>query len=89
MLGYAATTDVRDVPIVVVDGRSIAAQPQLLERLAASPYFDIVREELSPSRVESDLAQGRVWLAVVIPPGFGNAIERADVRGSNRPQRSR
>jgi len=77
MLGYAATTDVRDVPIVVVDGDRSPRSRQLLERLAASPYFDIIREELSPSRVEPDLSQGRVWLAVVIPPGFGTAIERA------------
>jgi ABC-2 type transport system permease protein len=43
ILGYAATTDVRHVPLVVVDGDRSPRSRQLIERFAASPYFDIVK----------------------------------------------
>ena len=74
LLGYAATTDVRNVPIVVVDGDRSTRSRQLLERFAASRYFDIVGEELDPRAVDADLAAGRAWLAIVVPSGFGEAL---------------
>jgi ABC-2 type transport system permease protein len=77
MLGYAATTDVRHVPLVVVDGDRSPRSRQLIERFASSPYFDIVKEESRPSAVETDLATGGAWLAMIVPAGFGRDIERA------------
>jgi ABC-2 type transport system permease protein len=75
LLGYAATTDIKDVPIVVVDGDRSPQSRRLLERFSASPYFRIVGEEIAPGDADRDLASGRAWLAVVIPPRFGDAIE--------------
>ena len=76
MLGYAATTDIRNVPIAVMDGDRTPASRRLIERFAASPYFDIAREETSPAALDDDLALGRVWLAIVIPAGLGAAVEK-------------
>jgi drug efflux transport system permease protein len=76
LLGYAATTDVKDVPIVVVDGDRSPASRRLIGRFAASPYFDVVGEAFDPRAIDADLAQGRAWLALVIPPDFGAALER-------------
>ena len=39
ILGYAATTDVKNVPIVVVDDGRTPASRELIERFDASPYF--------------------------------------------------
>jgi ABC-2 type transport system permease protein len=75
MLGYAATTDVTHVPIAVVDGDRSPRSRELIERFSASPYFTIVKEEFSPKDVDDDLAQGRAWLAIIIPPGLGDALE--------------
>ena len=74
LLGYAATTDVRNVPIVVVDGDRSIRSRQLMERFAASRSFDIVGEALDPRLVDADLATGRAWLAIVVPSGFGEAL---------------
>ena len=76
ILGYAATTDVKHVPIVVVDGDRSARSRELIERFSASPHFQIVAEEFDPRRVDDNLARGRAWLAIVIPPGLQRAIER-------------
>jgi len=75
LLGYAATTDITNVPIVVVDGDRSARSRQLLERFTASPYFNVVAERRHPGEVDADLARGRAWLAVVVPPGFSDAVE--------------
>ena len=75
MLGYAATTDVHDVPIVVVDGDRTPRSRELVERFAASPYFKVADELLSPNDVDDALASGRAWLGVIVPIGFGDALE--------------
>jgi ABC-2 type transport system permease protein len=75
MLGYAATTDVHDVPIVVVDGDRTPRSRELIERFAASPYFKVLDELLSPRDVDDALASGRAWLGVIVPIGFGDALD--------------
>ena len=47
ILGYAATTDVKNVPIVVADGDRSAASRDLIEHYAASPYFSIMAKALA------------------------------------------
>jgi ABC-2 type transport system permease protein len=76
MLGYAATTDVRDVPIVVTDADRSTASRQLVERFVASRHFSVVADVPDVVGVERYLASGRAWLAVVVPAGFHRAIER-------------
>jgi ABC-2 type transport system permease protein len=76
VLGYAATTDIHNVPIVVVDGDRSPASRRLIERFAASPYFDVVGESSDPGTVEADLAAGHAWLAIVVPQGFARGLER-------------
>ena len=66
MLGYAATTDVEHVPIVVVDGDRTPLSRQLIEHFAASRNFSIVAEAYNPAEVDDALASGRAWLAIEI-----------------------
>ncbi len=75
LLGYAATTDITHVPIVVVDGDRTARSRELIERFSASPYFDVVDESMSPGGVDRDLASGRAWLGVMVPQGLEAAID--------------
>jgi ABC-2 type transport system permease protein len=74
LLGYAATTDVKHVPIVVVDGDRSPQSRALIGHFAASPNFSVVAEEMTPSAVDDDLAKGRAWLALIIPAGLGQAL---------------
>ncbi len=76
LLGYAATTDVKDVPIVVVDADRTSRSRQLVERFAGSPHFRIVADEVDVHQVDHQLSSGRAWLALVIPTGLGAAIDR-------------
>jgi len=75
LLGYAATTDVRDVPIVIADGDRSAESRALIERFAASPYFTIVDTVTSVNEVDAFLQRGLGWMALAIPPGYGRHVE--------------
>src|SRR5213592_3085324 len=77
MLGYAATTDVRDVPVVVADADRSVASRALVARFDASPNFTIVDVVTSPNEVDPYLERGRAWIALAIPPGYGDALGRA------------
>ena len=76
MLGYAATTDIRDVPVVVADADRSADSRDLVARFDASPSFTIVGVVTSPNEVDPYLERGRAWMALAIPAGFGDAIGR-------------
>jgi drug efflux transport system permease protein len=74
MLGYAATTDVKDVPVVVADGDRSPASRTLIARFDASRNFTVVETVTTVSEVDPWLQRGDAWLALAIPPGYGAAI---------------
>jgi len=79
ILGYAATTDVKNVPVVVADADRTPASRELIERFAASPYFTISDVVTTVDEIDPYLEQSRAWMALTIPAGYGQAI------GSRRP----
>jgi ABC-2 type transport system permease protein len=74
MLGYAATTDVRDVPMVVVDQDRSAESRDLLARFAASQNFAIAAVAESPREIDRQLDGGLAWMALTIPAGYGERV---------------
>jgi ABC-2 type transport system permease protein len=76
LLGYAATTDVRDVPLVVADGDRTAGSRELVARFEGSPNFRVVSTVTTVSEVEPFLERNRAWLALSIPAGYERSIAR-------------
>ncbi len=74
MLGYAATTDVKDVPIVVADGDRSPESRSLLARFDVSRNFTVVDTVTTVSEVDEYLQRGRAWVALAIPQGYGASI---------------
>jgi ABC-2 type transport system permease protein len=74
MLGYAATTDVRNVPILVVDQDGSSQSRDLVSRFESSPSFDIIDRVASPDHVEPYLNSGDAWMALDIPPDYGRRV---------------
>ena len=79
MLGYAASTDVRDVPIVVVDQDRSARSRELISRFEASPYFTVVGTADNLNAIDPWLERSRAWMALAIPG------ENRDALGNARP----
>jgi ABC-2 type transport system permease protein len=74
MLGYAATTDVRDVPMVVVDSDQSSESRELITRFDASQNFVVVDAVPSLSGIAAYLDEGRAWMALSIPAEYGEQI---------------
>jgi ABC-2 type transport system permease protein len=79
ILGYAATTDVKDVPMVVVDEDRTPASRNLVDRFDASPYFTVRSVLSSGKEIAPYLEEGDAWLALTIPTGYGQKV------GAGRP----
>ena len=75
MLGYAATTDVRNVPVVVADGDRSARSRELIARFDASPNFTVIATVTTVSEIEPYLERGRAWMALSIPTGYGSDVD--------------
>ena len=76
MLAYAATTDIRNVPIVVADADRSQASRELVSRFDASPSFTVTRVFNSPPDVDPSIERGEAWMALIIPRGYGAGLEQ-------------
>jgi ABC-2 type transport system permease protein len=74
MLGYAATTDVKDVPVVVADGDRTVESRALVARFDASPNFTIIGTVTTVDEVDPYLQRGQAWIALGIPRGYAEAV---------------
>src|SRR5438093_1707067 len=80
LLGYAATTDVRNVPVVVADADRSAASRDLVERFNASRNFSVIAVVSGFNEVDPYLERGLAWMALAIPPNYGESLD------AGRPQ---
>jgi ABC-2 type transport system permease protein len=74
LLGYAATTDVKDVPVVVADGDRTAQSRTLIEKFDASPNFTVIDVVTTVRDVDPYLQRGQAWIALAIPQGYGRSL---------------
>jgi ABC-2 type transport system permease protein len=77
LLAYAATTDIREVPVLIVDADRSSASRDVVARFAGSPSFAIAGVVSSPDEINAYLDDSRAWLAVTIPRGFGDGLHGA------------
>ncbi len=75
LFGYAITWDVTDVRTAVVDQDGSARSRDLVEAFRASGYFTIMLRPARAGDLVPLLDRGRVQLGLVIPPGFGSALD--------------
>jgi ABC-2 type transport system permease protein len=74
VLGYAATTDVRNVPIVVLDMDRSSGSRELVSQFTGSGIFEIVDVVSHAGDVDRYLESGRAWMALSIPARYGQSV---------------
>lgn len=77
MFGYALSLDVDNVKTVVVDHDRTFLSRDLVDRLDASAYFDVIARFPDRSSAIKYIDEGSAILAVIIPPGLTEDL-RAD-----------
>lgn len=76
--GFALRTDVRGVRVAFVDPAPDASTLELRARFQATDLFRVVEVLPSASAVPRSIQRGRVDQAVVLQPGFAQALARGE-----------
>ena len=76
--GYAATTDVKDIPFSLVDLDRSPASRALVERFTGSGFFQLVDVADRAEDAAERLVLGTSDLVLVVPAGYGKALERRE-----------
>ena len=70
LLGYAATSDVRNIPLAIYDQSRTVQSRQLIEAFAASGQFTIARVATSEEQLAQLVDAGSVRAGLIIPPAY-------------------
>jgi ABC-2 type transport system permease protein len=74
LLGYAASLDIKHIPMVVCDQDNSKQSRNLAERYSSSGYFNVVGYTQNVDDIDDFLRSGRAGMALVIPWGFGRDL---------------
>lgn len=70
LFGFALTNEIKDSKIVIFDNAKDIGSQNIIERLQASPNFQIEQSILDYNDIESSFKKGNIKLAVVFPTNF-------------------
>jgi ABC-2 type transport system permease protein len=74
LMGFAATSDVRNVPLVVLDRDRSPASRDLLAAYRAADYFHVDYDVTSETELRQLIDSGRAGVGMIIPPGYGDKL---------------
>ncbi|MBN1669241.1 MAG: ABC transporter permease [Anaerolineales bacterium] len=74
LLGYAATNDVRNLPLAIYDQDRSPAARDLLDAYRASDYFRIAFEVDSEAEIRQLIDNGEARAGLIIPPDYGTRL---------------
>lgn len=74
MLGYAATNDVRNVPLAVLDQSHSTQARTLLDAYRAADYFKVAYVVTSQAELQALIENGQARAGLVIPPDFDSQL---------------
>lgn len=74
LFGFAITTEVKNVKVAVLDQTKDISARQIIDKLDASEYFDIVLMLHNNEEIEETFRKGRADLIIVFEAGFGNNL---------------
>jgi ABC-2 type transport system permease protein len=75
LLGYAATNDVRNVPLAVYDQDRGSAARQLLDAYRAADYFRIAFDVDSEEQLRKLIDAGKARVGLIIPPDYTRKVK--------------
>jgi drug efflux transport system permease protein len=74
IFGFALTNEVKNSKIVVLDQAKDPASQQIINRIAASRYFEIEKTIMDPGQLEAAFRTGKIRMVIVFPAGFNEAL---------------
>jgi ABC-2 type transport system permease protein len=80
LLGYSATSDVRNVPLAVFDQCRCSESRSLLEAYRAANYFKLAYDTSSEDEIRSLIEQGKAKAGIIIPPDYNVRLAQGDAK---------
>src|SRR5258706_3467327 len=80
LLGYAATNDVRNIPLAVFDQSQTAESRALLDSYRAADYFRIAYAVGSEAEIQALIEQGSARAGLIIPPDYAANLKKDDAQ---------
>lgn len=74
LYGFALTNEVKNSKIAIFDQSRDLSTQAISEKLAASRYFNLIKNVYSYKEIEATFRQGKIRLAVVFPNNFRNDL---------------
>jgi ABC-2 type transport system permease protein len=75
LLGYAATNDVRNVPMAVFDQDRGSAARRLLDAYRAADYFLVAHDVDSEAEMRDLIDSGQARVGLIIPPDYSDQLQ--------------
>lgn len=82
LLGYSATSDIKNVQLVVLDQSRSAESRALLESYRAADYFVITQYLENEEAASALIEKGEARAALIIPPDFSERLAEGDAQVS-------
>jgi ABC-2 type transport system permease protein len=76
IFGYAATFEIRNVPVAVLDLDHSQESRDLVSRFSSSPYFDVKQQLTRRNQIVSTIDRGETMAALQILPGFAQKLRK-------------
>lgn len=80
LLGYAATSDVRNIPLAVYDQCRCADSRSLLDAYRAADYFLVAYSVNSEDEILTLIERGDARAALIIPPDYDRQLARGSAQ---------
>ncbi len=78
VLVFAATYDLKNIDIFVVDHDLSATSRELVSKFESSPFFTVYNRGFDENEAEQNILEGKCDMVLAIPNGFGNDPVRDD-----------
>ena len=83
--GYVVATEIRSLPMMVLDQSPSAESRRLVERFVASGYFVIEGQAANLKQITTAIDQDRAMMGLVIPADFAENVRRGTTGASAWP----
>jgi len=80
LLGYSATSDVRNIPIAIFDQSRSPESRALVDAFRAADYFRIAYDVGSNDEIRNLIERGEARAAVIIPPDYSQNLLQGDAQ---------
>lgn len=78
IFGYALDTDIKHIRTAVCNLDNRAASRELIDKFAATQYYDIVEYVPSDEALRQAIVDGRVHVGIKIPPDYSERLSRGN-----------